>query len=245
MAKYHGSKAKIYAGGYDLSGSTSSLDADNQTEAADVTTFGATAKAFVPGVQISKIKQKTFYDDTAGAIEPMIAAFRGTGGAVATFYPGGDAAGNPGYGSATAEMLSNAVINSPVGGACTLDADWEVSGGAEDVTSVLAKTAETGTGVLAVYSTVSDNGVATTNGASIYFHVTAIDAATTVSQFQVDHSADNVTFVNLTTGMPDTTVPTAVRQATAAGVTVNRYVQIEALITSGKHATLAAALHRG
>ena len=50
MAKYAGRLARIYAGGYDLSGSSSSLDADDTTEAADVSTFGATAKAFVPGL---------------------------------------------------------------------------------------------------------------------------------------------------------------------------------------------------
>jgi len=139
VAKYLGAKARIYAGGYDLSGSTSDLSADDTTEAADVTTFSATAKAFVPGLQVGKIKQKTFYDDTAGAIEPMIAAFRGGAGAVATFYPGGDVAGHVGYGSAVAEMLNTANINSPVAGACTLEADWEVSGGFEDVVSLLAE----------------------------------------------------------------------------------------------------------
>lgn len=244
MAKRYGNVARIYAGGYDLSGSTSSVDADSAVEAADVTTFGATAKGFIPGQQTGKIKQKTFYDDTPGAIEPMVAAFRGTPGAVATFWPGGDAAGQPGYGSAIAEMLDTATIASPVGGATTLEADWSVSGGLEDVVSLLPQTAETGTGA-AAFGASSDFGAATTAGAAAYFHLTAVDAATTVSGLKVQHSSDNTTFVDLLTSGLAGTATGADRQATAATATVNRYTRAAWTITSAKHATLAVAIHRG
>lgn len=245
MSKYLGSRAKVYAGGYDLSGSTSSLDADSTIEAADVTTFGATAKEFIGGVQMGKIKQKTFYDDSAGAIEPMIAAFRGTAGAVATFYPGGDALGSPGYASAVAEMLDTATIASPVGGATTLEADWTVSGGLEDVISVLPQTAFLGTGSRTAEGAVQDNGTLTTNGGSVYFHLLALDAGASVAGWVYEHSADQVTWVTLLTCTLAGGVPGAVRQVIAPGTTIQRYTVTNAIVTSGKHATLAVAAHRG
>jgi len=198
----------------------------------------------VPGLQVGKIKQKTFYDDSVGAIEPMVAAFRGTGGAVATFYPGGDAAvGAVGYGSAVAEMLDTANIQSPIAGACILDADWVVSGGFEDVVAAYLETPTAGGGS-PTYGAGVDNLAGTTKGASGYFHITAIDAAATVSAYKFQHSTDNATWVDLlTSGLAGTAIG-ADRQATAAGATINRYTRVSVTITNAKNATLAMAFSR-
>lgn len=248
MAKRHGSTARIYAGGYDLSGSATDLEVNPTVEVADSTTFSTggaqtTAKSYLVGIADGKATVKGFFDDTPGAIYPMIAALRGAAAVPASFYPAGDGSqGNPGYG-AEAELLDSVKLASPVKGVTTLDCSWQATGGFEDLVALLSRTVVAGSGS-GVTGTVVDNGASSALGASAYFNILALDVACTVSAFKVQHSADNSTWADLlTTGLAGTAVG-ADRQATSGSTTINRYIRVSYTVTNAKNATLQVGFSR-
>lgn len=240
MAKVSGNRGAVYVGGAELSPSVSSLDTDLSATILDVTAFGATAKAKLAGLLDAKVTLKGFYDDASpSGLDTVLAPLVGQS-QVSSFYPGGDAAGAPGRGG-QAELLENYKLSSAVAGVVTAQADFALSGGLDRLVSVQPKAALTGSGAAQDGAAV-DAGASSPNGGRAYFHLLALDAATTVAPLVVQHSADNTTYVDLATSTLAGTAPGG--DSVAVAGTIQRYVRRRVTITNAKNATLQVGLAR-
>ena len=100
-----------------------------------------------------------------------------------------------------------------------IDAGWSLAANK----SVAAKTTGTST----------DNAAASTNGGIGQLHVNA-NTWNAAANAKIQHSSDNVTFVDLVTfATVATTVKTSERIEVAAGTTVNRYLRAVITLTAG------------
>ena len=250
MAKKIGTVGKVYVDQYDLSPSTAKIDKGGAIQIADVTAFGATARAKIAGQKDGMVDLRGFWDDAAldtvngtTGIDAALAAVFGTA-KVVSFYPAGDAPLAPGFGG-RAELNENYHINSPVDGAAALSAQWTASGGLDDIISLQAKTQITLNGANQFSASIDDNGGASNNGFIVIYHIVAIDAATTITTLALQDSADNTTFATVAASASGLTGVGASRIAVAAGAGVpRRYVRLVINGTSTKKITLQVGFQR-
>lgn len=237
--KAHGRNSVVLFGGYDVSGDISSAEYDKATATAKSTGMGGTTdETYVIGPSDNKASFKGFFDDTAAAgLYTAMNALEGTF-FVASLLPAGDAQGDASIGL---RSLTNSDIKttSPVGGVVTMDVNAQHSGGVDFGLVVQPRTTQTGTGSAQNQATALDNAASTSNGGEAYFHITAVGAGT-VSPLKLQHSADNVTFVDLvSSGLAGTAIG-ADHQTVAAGTTVNRYLRVSETCTNAvSYATCA------
>lgn len=217
-----GRAAKVYANGWDLSSYLNSAQPDLSQEANDTTTFGATARTFLPGLRDGMLKLEGFFDGADDAVDEILAAAipLATVGQVMAF-PAGDAIGARGYAAEAIE--SNYQIGIPVGGIVDIAAAFQPDEGLDGIVSLHALGAETAT---ANFASV-DNGASSAYGGIGYIQATAFSGTSVVAKIQ--HSADNSVWADLITF---TAVDAAHdhERLTVSG-TVNRYTR--AILASG------------
>lgn len=223
MAFSPGTNAKVYVNGRDLSTYLRSADTSGSRDMLDSTTLGLNDRAFVGGLRTSTFNGEGFFDGTLDAIDQILATALDTADAtILTYLPYGDALGNRGMGIDGDESQYD--INSPVDGLVVTTFAVQSSVGSEPVVVLhpLAQRTATGNG------TSVDQTAASTAGGAGYLQVTAHDRTTSDETLavKVQHSADNVTFVDLITF---TTVASATPQGQRVSVTgtVNRYVRAQ------------------
>src|SRR4051812_14735854 len=90
----HGSKAALYAGGYDMTPYTSSVKTASAVDKSDANTLGLTSKSSVPGLKNPTLSWDGFFDASTGASHERLRAILGAAGQVFTYYPAGDSPGN-------------------------------------------------------------------------------------------------------------------------------------------------------
>ena len=242
--KVHGRAAVFLLGGYDVSSDTTSVEFDGTTAVAKSTgQGGATDETYVIGLNDSKVTAKGLFDDTAAqGLYTAFAALRDTT-LVASFLPAGDTQGYAAIQMRT-QIPTDAKITSPIGGVVAMDAAFQDSGVAGFGLVVTPRTALVGTGSVQNQAAPLDNGSATTNGGEANFHILQLDAATTVSPLTLQHSADNITYVDLaTSGLAGTAIG-ADHQTVAASTTVNRYLRTASTATNTKSYKIAVTFKR-
>ena len=74
MAAQHGKSSAVLVDQYDLSAYLNSIDATASVETAEVTAFGATAKAYIPGLRDGALSLSGFWDGAVGAVDEVLAA---------------------------------------------------------------------------------------------------------------------------------------------------------------------------
>lgn len=232
--------ARAYVNGHDISGFLNSIEPSPTTQVQDVTTFGSgkTGRTYVATLHDDAFAHSGFYDDdmTSG-IEAILGPIRGTT-AVVTLWPAGDTAGRRGYGG-NAALLDTGGITSQVGSVVAMQNGWKVSGGADLAVSLEAKQQITGTGS-AQNTTSVDNGASSAGGGYAYFQIFAADATPGITNFLLQHSADNSSWATLATG----TLAGQGAERVAIVGTINRYVRRTITATSGKNITLQTAVSR-
>lgn len=70
----HGKGTNIFAGGYDLSPFLSSVDQTQTVDTAEVTTFTAQSKAYIPGQIDSTLSMSGYFDGAASGIDEVLSA---------------------------------------------------------------------------------------------------------------------------------------------------------------------------
>ena len=239
MAFSHGSTARFLAGGQDLSSATSTVSTPGDADVADVTGFGNTAKVYIAGVKDAKLSASGFLrtdlNDLAWSSSDLHGyEFFGAQDNTVCFshYPYGDAVGSRGKALIGSETAFT--VGAPIGDAASYSVEAQSRVGAEPVISHTTGTSYVTAGTAAVV----DNAAASTNGAAGYLHGLDLSAGTAVVKLQ--HSSDNVTFVDLIT-FADVPTPRSCQRVTAAG-TVRRYTRATWAVTGGSaifHAGLA------
>jgi hypothetical protein len=240
MAIVNSVAARAYVNGHDISGDLNSIEPSPTTQVQDVTTFGAgvTGKSYAAVMHDDSFAHSGFYsDDMVNGIEAILGPLKGTT-ALVTLWPAGDTAGKRGYGG-NAALLDTGGQSSKVGSVVAVQHGYKVSGGADLAVSLEAKQQITGTGSAQV-TTAVDNGALSANGGYAYFQVFAADATPGITNFKLEHSADNSSWATLATG----TLTGQGAERIAVVGTINRYVRRTITATSGKHVTLQTAVSR-
>jgi len=199
----HGSQARVYANGFDLSTFLNSISSSTEVEAHDSTTFTATAKTYIPGLIDATLSAEGLFSGAVGATDAVFfAALRDAPASVWCWLPIGDIDGSFGYGMNAFE--TNYSIESPVDGLVAVSVEAQSIVGADRVQILAPLTARTVTG----NGTSRDNTILTTAGGVGYLQVTAFAGTSPTLTVRIQHSVDNSVWVDLIT-------------FTAVGATVN------------------------
>lgn len=242
MAFSHGSAAKLFVHGYDLTAYFNSVRGKSDVAAENATTFSKTAKVWRPGLLDGLVDLEGLFDGDTNAIDDVLAAsIRGTDRVIAWLPPGLNTLGQ--YEWAAAGVEGRYDITTPVNGLARITAQLQASAGLRR--AVILATATTSA------STVTGTGVAdaaaTTNyGGIMYVQVTNITGSLNCT-FTIEYSDDNVTYIPLT-GASIALAPVTVGGfyvATANNLAVYRHTRVVATISSaGPALTFHASFHR-
>lgn len=231
MAFSHGSKAKSYLDGLNLSPFLKGMSWQRETDPPDTTALGDEAHEYIPGLENASASGEGMFDQAlAEFTEDRLNA-----SSVLSYYPAGDTLGAQGNGAAG--IPTQLTVDTPVDGVSMLNLDAQASNGAELLRSVAPLTERTGTANTAKL----DNAAATTDGWAAYLHVTAVETGKTVT-VKLQDSADDSLYVDVATF---TAVgPTGGAQRKSGAGTLARYVRTNHVVTDGKKATFQVGVCR-
>lgn len=236
MAASHGSKARTYVGGRDLSAYLTQASQEVEVDTADVTAFTASVKSYLSGLPDASYSAEGIWD-AAGTVgsDAVIQSRWQADSTVFTHYPAGDAIGASGYGASN--VFAKYSVDSPVDDANRIKLDAKASGGFGRTISLQPLTAGlTGGGTA---TSTYDGGAASANGGAGYLHVTELNGGTAVVKIQ--HSTNDSTYSDLVTFSNVTAAGSAL--AVPVTGTVNRYLRATWAVTGGT-ATIHAAFAR-
>ena len=228
MAFAHGSKARAYLQGFDVSGFVKDLSDDLKIEAAETTNLKSLGKEFIPGLFEATVGADGFMDGAAGSdattFSFLVDSLMAVNNVLMTYYPQGEGVGNMAKG--VQGQLTKNTIKTGVTGAGTVSLELNSDVGSEFASELHPQGAETVTGNDA--SSV-DNGASSANGGVAYLQITAVSgSASPTLTATVQHSTDNSVFVDLVAFTAATAI--GAQRVTVAG-TVNRYTRTKRTIS--------------
>lgn len=225
MAFIHGRNSRLLLGALLFHGYLRSFEHGDESEMADVTTYGNEGHRFIPGLEQGSLTLDGVLDNvaTAGSQDATLdAALGSSSAAVITAAVAGLARGSRVYMIEARE--TNYAVSSPIGEAVTFNASWTSEGQVDHGVTLTDSTESTTGSAGSVDSTSVDNGASSANGLAASVHVTA-NTRNGSTTFIVQHSSDNSTFVDLLTfTVVGAGVTTAEKKATTG--TVNRYLRL-------------------
>lgn len=214
----HGKKTAVLLNGTNMSPFLNEATTTTEIETAEVTTFGNEDKAYIVGLSDGTISCSGLFDSTAGASNAVLTGLIANEDNTFTVLPSGVAAGNPAV-IANGEMTSYE-ISSPVGDVISISTEVQADGG---LLHGVALTGLVNTGSASATTTGIDNAVSTANGALFNLHLTT-NTHNGAATMKVQHSTDNITYVDLVTFTAISASVTAGESITSTG-TVNRYLR--------------------
>jgi hypothetical protein len=214
----HGKTTAVLLNGTNMSPFLNEATTTTEIETAEVTTFGDQDKTYIVGLSDGTISTSGLFDSTAGASDDVLTGLIADEDNTFTVLPSGVAAGNPAV-IANGQMTSYEV-SSPVGDVISISAEVQADGG---LLHGVALTGLVNTGSASAATTGINNGSSTANGGLFNLHVTANsrDGAATL---KVQHSSDNVSYVDLVTFTAVSASTTVGESITSTG-TVNQYLR--------------------
>lgn len=232
----HGSVAKLFVGGYQLTGFLTSVSAPADRDMAESSVLGLTDKTYIPGLLGGTFPFEGLFDGTALALDEILAAaLADVVGKAVTYLPAGDAL------SARARLgrgyQAAYEITTPVDGIAAVSGEIQVSGGPDGGLVIHPLTQRTTTG----NGTDVDHGALTTFGASAVLQVTQY-ATLTNAVIKVQHSVDGSAWVDLIT-FATVTGANVSERLTVAG-TVNRHIRATWTLTGAGSITFHVGFAR-
>ena len=223
----------------DLSPYSKGLDLEPSVDTAEVSTFGLSSKTYITGLKDAKVSLEGILDGAATGNDARLftdLAALATAGLIGTSFPQGDALGNFGYAFKAYDVSMK--VSTPVADVSQLTTSFQVTGGVERVVSEHAFAADAG-----IFTGTSiDNAASSATGGVGYIQADGGGAGATTETWKIQHSVDNVTWVDLVTFSALTDNVRSAERLTAAG-TVNRYTR--ALSSAGTNgAKVQAAFGR-
>lgn len=218
MAFKHGKATRVLFNASDLSAYFRDASASRSVETAETTAFGQDAKTYIVGLEDGTISASGMFDGAQGAVDDVLrTALGGDGNDVISVFPEGLSVGKVALSAAV--KRTSYEVSSPVGDVVATSLEAQADGGIDRAIALAGAAAVSTSG----QGAAQDNAASSAGGGVGYLHVTGNDrdGATT---FKVQHSADNVTWVDLITF---TSVPTntATSERVAVTGTVNRYLR--------------------
>lgn len=215
MAFVHGSKARVFLNGYDLSTDTKSLSFALAVDTAESSTLGTTAKTYVVGLNDATLSLEGIFN---GAVDTADDIIRVALASVAvdnyTYFMQGFALGNPGYGFAAHTTSYEA--SADIGDVSQWSLEGQSNTGTEPLRLYHDYVAEAAGGQT---GSVDNTLVQTILGGVGYLHAST-GAALVV---KVQDSADNTTFADILTF---NTVAGRTSERRVIAGTVRRYTRV-------------------
>lgn len=244
MAKAHGKKAKVYVTGLDISSFLKSASSGGDQDLADASGLGDNDKTFLVGLQSGKASLDGMYSakgkeaGEASQITDVLEAAFGVGPINITHLPQGD-----GFGTRANMLMGNqssVEISTPYTDLVKISGDVQSNVGFNVGFTLHENKQEAAGG----NGEPIDNGAAiikTEHGGMGMLQVFAVEAGKTAT-VKIQHSADNVTFVDLITFGAVTAGEKAEAVVLPQSTEVKRYIRV--LWTATGKATFHAAFCR-
>ena len=235
MAFKHGKDTKVYVNSSNYSTYFNSADATRTADTAESTTFGNSAKTFIAGEKDGTVSLTGFFDATAdGVLQPLL------GGADFDLVMGIDGLDTGDYATFSKGNITNYAVSSPVGDIVATSLDVQSDEGMWNG-SVLTASAFTTT---AAQGSAQDNSSSTSNGCGAFLIVTSVSGTSPTGDVKIQHSADNVTYVDLIT-FTQATASTSEVKLVDSGTTINRYIRVYNTIGGSSTPTINAIVGFG
>jgi hypothetical protein len=235
MAFKHGKDTKVYVNSSNYSTYFNSADATRTADTAESTTFGNSAKTYIAGEKDGTVSLTGFFDATAdGVLQPLL------GGADFDLVMGIDGLDTGDYATFAKGNITNYAVSSPVGDIVATSLDVQSDEGMWNG-SVLTASAFTTT---AAQGSAQDNSSSTSNGCGAFLIVTSVSGTSPTGDVKIQHSADNVTYVDLIT-FTQATAATSEVKFVDSGTTINRYIRVYNTIGGSSTPTINAIVGFG
>lgn len=237
MAFRHGKDTWVGVGPYDLTNWLNSASIPADVEVAETSHFGTQAKTYIPGVQDSKVTLGGLFDSDPLLLENKLQAIADdpAGMPVTIAQDGGAAVGRRAAGTRAlrtqwqieTQISDVAKVGISLQGTGGVNFGWMLTDAASHTTTV------TGDGV--------DGGAVTLAGGYAYVHVVA--NTSTSNTIKVQHSTDNLTWVDLssTQALASANPSVTYYVLTFNTQTVNRYLRAVLTIGSGSATAVVSA----
>jgi hypothetical protein len=218
MAFSHGSTAKAFANGVNLSRYLRSVGASGVRDVAETSGLSSTAKEYIPGLKDATLSGEGMFDGTAGASDPILAAALGASAeSVWTVFPASDTIGNRGIGISCHHTQYE--VTSPVDDVNMLTVEANSNVGQESIIAHSAHGTVTASGTA---SATVDGAAQSTGGGAGYLH--AIFAGTGTFTVKLQDSADDSTYADKQS-FTALSAGTAAQRVAVSG-TVARYTRV-------------------
>jgi hypothetical protein len=221
MTFSHGSKAKVYLNGYNVSIYLRNFQSAYTTDTAETSTFGNLFKTYTPGLKDGTLTTDGIFDGATDAIDQVFStALAGTTDDIFSFMPQGDTYGSRGAGFAS--VVTSYQSTAGIGDVSTVSLQGQNDMGQEIgvVHHILQNEAAPGNDATSI-----DNGAASTGGWSAYMQTIDVNASLIV---KVQDSADNAVWADVAGGTFATVTANtraAQRLTSATGATLRRYTR--------------------
>src|SRR3990172_925608 len=196
MAFLHGSKAKIYLNGYNMSPYLRNVQAPFTVDTAETSTFGNLFKTYVPGLKDGSISCDGIYDGAAGAVDEIFtAALDSTANDIFTVCIQGDIIAGAAFGFSS--TTTNYQVTSGIGDVSQVTIQGQNNMGLERGKIIHILEQET-VDYAGTTEGVDFTDATTTTGWTAYLQI--IQAAAAMTAVTIQDSANNSTWANLTGG---------------------------------------------
>tara|TARA_R100000781_G_scaffold113680_1_gene82716 strand:+ start:1022 stop:1738 length:717 start_codon:yes stop_codon:yes gene_type:complete len=235
MAFKHGKDTKVYVNSANYSTYFNSADASRTADVAESTTFGNSAKTYIAGEKDGTISLTGFFDATADAVlQPLL------GGADLDLVMGIDGLDTGDSATFTKGNITNYAVSSPVGDIVATSVDVQSDEGMWNGDVITASAFTT----TAAQGSAQDNASSTANGCGAFLIVTSVSGTSPTGDVKIQHSADNVTYVDLIT-FTQATAATSEVKFVDSGTTINRYIRVYNTIGGSSTPTINAIVGFG
>lgn len=235
MAFVHGKDVVIYVNENNYSTYFNNADSSQTADVAETTTFGNSAKTYIPGDKDGTISLGGLFDATADAVlQPLL------GGADFNLVLGLDGVATGDRNTFGKGNITNYAVSSPVGDVVATSIDVQPDNGLFSGV-VITNSAFTTTGA---QGSAVDNTTSTSGGAGAFLIVTSVSGTSPTGDVKIQHSADNVTYVDLITFTQATGATSEIKYVDK-GTTINRYVRVHNTIGGSSTPTINAIVGFG
>ncbi len=224
----HGSSVGLLIDGFNMAPYFNEFSMSSDQAMHDATVFGNTSRVKMPGLKDGKANGTGFFDNTATVGSWAVLKGKYTGSTPASASPAAVALGVSGFTVGNrvamgyfdeAQLGFKSIIDGLEMLTFTGDADQD---GIDYGVSLHAIAQESS---FPVTGTAVDNAAASVNGGVGVIHMTGIGGGAPSLIFKIQHSTDNLTWIDLITYSPIGTVG-VLRTEVAAGTTVRRYLRV-------------------
>lgn len=228
MAFSHGKNTKVAFGGHNLTTYFNEASLSGAAETAQTSTFTASAHTYVVGLTDGTISLGGLFDGSAGAVDEALQQTLGVEDQYVMVLPGGDS------GSARALFAkcegTSYEISSPIGDVVSVSAEFQGDGGIHGGDYLRAAGSGAAFDTITAGAAAVDENGASKDGATVsgaggvgQVHV-ANNTLNVTATIKIQHSTDNITWVDLITFDSVTAATETAEQKSVTG-TVNRYVR--------------------